>query len=90
MVYKHSPFCRLSSWARREVQRLATEHPATQVFVGDVIQNRRVSDAVGERFGIRHESPQAFVVRDGKASWTASHGRIRAAALKQQIVRTPE
>ncbi len=38
----------------------------------------RSSDAVTERTGVRHESPQVIVLRDGKAVWSASQFRIKA------------
>ena len=43
--------------------------------------NRRISDEVSARFGIRHESPQAILLKDGQPVWTGSHFRITAHQL---------
>jgi thioredoxin 1 len=40
--------------------------------------DRPVSDAIAERTGIRHESPQAFVLKGGKSIYHASHYDITA------------
>jgi bacillithiol system protein YtxJ len=34
---------------------------------------------------VRHESPQAILLRDGKPVWKASHFRITAGALAQAL-----
>ncbi len=85
VLYKHSPLCGVSSWARREVMRFASEHPDTEVFQIDVVRSRDVSDAVEELFGVRHQSPQAFLVRRGTPAWTASHWSITADALEREL-----
>ena len=46
------------------------------------IQNaREVSNAVAEKTGVRHESPQALLLRDGEVVWNASHGAITVESL---------
>ena len=72
---------------RREVRRFARERPDTAVFHIDVIRSRGVSDWISQQFGIRHESPQALVIRDGREVWATSHGGITAEALQQQVGR---
>jgi len=44
-----------------------------------------LSESMEERFGIRHESPQAIVVSNGKPVWHASHLRVTAKALEDAI-----
>ena len=85
VLYKHSPICAISSWTRREVQRFANEHPNAEVYQIDVVASRDVSDEIEERTGIRHQSPQALVIRHGKPAWSGSHGVITADALSQQV-----
>ena len=43
--------------------------------------HRDVSNAVATRLGVRHETPQALLVRDGQVIWTASHFRVTAQAV---------
>jgi bacillithiol system protein YtxJ len=50
-----------------------------------VIEDREVSDAMEERFGIRHESPQAIIVSRGQPVWHANHFQVTAKALEAAI-----
>jgi bacillithiol system protein YtxJ len=46
------------------------------------VQNHRpVSDTVSQRLGVRHETPQAILIKGGAAVWNASHFRITAAEI---------
>lgn len=47
-----------------------------------VIEERPVSLAFAERVGAKHASPQAVLVKDGKAIWHDSHWNITVDALK--------
>jgi len=85
VIYKHSPICHRSVTSRVEVDRFSTEHPEIPVFQIDVIAQRSVSNLVAERFGIRHESPQAFVVRDGSPTWYGSHQNVTAQHLETNL-----
>ena len=85
VLYKHSPICAVSTWTLREIKRFAREHPDTAVYHIDVIRNRDLSNWIAQHFGIRHESPQALVVRDGRDAWATSHSGITAAAISQHV-----
>ena len=85
VLYKHSPLCGVSSWARRQVLRFANEHPDTDVFQIDVVRSPDLSDAVEELLGVQHQSPQAFLVRRGAQAWTGSHGSITADTLDREL-----
>jgi thioredoxin 1 len=43
--------------------------------------HREVSNAVAARLGVRHETPQALIVRGGRVVWSASHFRVTAKAV---------
>ncbi len=88
VLYKYSPICSVSAWIGREVDRFASDHPDTPVYAIDVIRQRDLSNWIAEKFGVRHESPQAFVVRNGRPTWNASHSSITADALRQQVLQT--
>ncbi|HXV65419.1 MAG TPA: bacillithiol system redox-active protein YtxJ [Vicinamibacteria bacterium] len=85
IVYKHSPLCGLSERARHEAERFLSNHPGQEIHEVDVIEDRQVSDYIETRTGIRHESPQIIVLRDGKAVWCASHSRVTAEAIASNI-----
>jgi bacillithiol system protein YtxJ len=55
------------------------------VHIIDVASHSALGRVVQSRTGIRHESPQAIVLRDGQPTWHASHGRIRLASLQEAL-----
>lgn len=73
ILFKHDPYCPISARAYREMARVEGD-----VAIVDVAHDDAVKHAVTERTGVRHESPQVIVVRDGKAAWSASLYRINA------------
>jgi bacillithiol system protein YtxJ len=66
----------------------ATANASTQdprYAVVTVQTHRDVSNAVAVRLGVRHETPQAIIVRRGKAVWSASHFRVNAASIQKAL-----
>ena len=80
LLFNHDPGCAGSWRACEELEGLAGA-----VALVDVRHAHEVKRAIEARLGVRHESPQAIVVRDGRAAWSASHGAIRAAALARAL-----
>lgn len=84
LIFKHSIYCGLSGMAMDELQaHLARPEPGVDYWLVTVQSGRAASDAVESRLGIRHESPQAILVRDGQAVWSASHRRVTARSLDE-------
>ncbi len=80
LLFKHSTTCPISAAAYREVQQLATE-----IALVVVQRAREVSREVETRTGVRHESPQALILKHGEAVWSASHWHITAEAVEQAM-----
>ena len=91
LLYKYSPICPLSDHASAHVGRFMKEHPGLPVFDVDVIRSRDTSRALERILEVRHESPQAILLRGGKAVWAASHTGVNVQALEQALrtARTP-
>jgi bacillithiol system protein YtxJ len=88
LLFKHSRTCGISCEAFDELQAHVAEHSGTAAASYKVItvqSHRRLSDSAAERFGIRHETPQAILLKDGRPVWNASHFRITADALTRAI-----
>jgi bacillithiol system protein YtxJ len=90
VLYKHSPTCGLSDIAMDEVTAFLQAHPDVPVHLVDVLSQRAVSNAVESALGIRHESPQAFVFREGVVRWHGSHRRVTRAALAEAVAAAGE
>lgn len=85
VLYKHSTACWISSMTWNHIRRFAKKSPEVNVGVVRVIEDRVISEAIAERFAIRHESPQAIVVSDGEPVWHASHLKITTSALLKAV-----
>jgi bacillithiol system protein YtxJ len=87
LLFKHSRTCGISCEALDELQAhvAGPSGPSASYKVITVQSHRRLSDSAAERFGIRHETPQAILLKDGVPVWNASHFRITADALTRAI-----
>jgi bacillithiol system protein YtxJ len=95
LLFKHSRSCGISAEALDELiehlnSRLeAAAHEASahhpRYAVVTVQTHREVSNAVAAKLGVRHETPQAIIVRGGKAVWSASHFRVNAASIQKAL-----
>src|SRR4051812_8631706 len=85
LLFKHSRYCGVSCEALDELQaHIETRVPGAVSYKMITVQTHRpVSEAAAQRLGIRHETPQAILLRDGKAVWNASHFRITASKLEE-------
>lgn len=83
ILFKHSTACPVSHAAHREVAAYAAQPDPLPVYLVKVIERRPVSNTIAERLGVTHQSPQALLVRDGRAAWHASHGGVTAASLRR-------
>ncbi len=86
LLFKHSRTCGISCEAYDELHAHLAEHPTGASYKLITVQSHRmVADEVTARLGIRHESPQAIVIRNGDVVWHGSHFKITAAQLKRVL-----
>ena len=83
LIFKHSRTCGTSAQAHEEVSALLAGALEAPVYLVDVHSSRQVSNAVAQRFGIRHESPQVLLLAGGRVHWNASHYHVN----EQEILR---
>ncbi len=82
LLFKHSRYCGVSCEALDELRAHIERHDGPTVYRLITVQTHRtLADEAARQLGVRHESPQALLLRDGKVVWTASHFRITASAL---------
>jgi bacillithiol system protein YtxJ len=85
VIFKHSPLCGTSAQAYDELQLLIEDGHEAELYLVDVLRHRAASQAVSARFGIRHESPQVLVLREGQVGWHGSHYRVTADAIREAL-----
>ena len=86
LLFKHSMSCGVSAEADEQVRQFL-EATGAGVLCGLVVVQRArpVSSAIVERLGVRHESPQALLLRDGRVIWHASHWKVTESALHDAV-----
>ena len=85
VIYKHSPYCGLSTAARFEMSHFAQGNGGVPVYIVDVIHQRGLSLRIAEQFAIEHESPQVILLRRGRPVFDASHRGVSAHALEREL-----
>lgn len=83
LLFKHSTRCPISSHAHDEYATWLRDAGTARVRTARVlvVESRPISNAIAQRLGVRHESPQAILIENGKPIWHASHHSITAAEL---------
>jgi bacillithiol system protein YtxJ len=87
LLFKHSYSCGTSAEALDELIAHLDEQRRhdTGYAVVTVQTHREISNAVSARLGVRHETPQALLIRNRRVVWSASHFRVTADAVARAI-----
>jgi bacillithiol system protein YtxJ len=86
LLFKHSASCGTSFEALDElIDHLNDDRLPARYAIVTVQTHRELSNAVAKRLGVRHETPQALLIRDGRVVWSASHFRVTGGALEAAI-----
>jgi len=88
LIFKHSSACSVSARADQELTTLAeaTDLPIYQVVVQ---QARPVSNEIEDALGVRHETPQAILVRDRQPVFHTSHFDVTADTIQDELSTAP-
>ncbi|KIL43881.1 hypothetical protein KP78_37050 [Jeotgalibacillus soli] len=81
---KHSLTCPISAAAYQEFEGFVNNGNAKGYYLA-VQDSRELSSHIAETFNVRHESPQAFFIQNGKPVWHASHSKISEESLQSQL-----
>ncbi|ULO07029.1 bacillithiol system redox-active protein YtxJ [Paenibacillus sp. 19GGS1-52] len=84
LLFKHSTTCPISAKANQEFEAFLKDTDTTAAIVL-VIEDRPVSTQIAEDFGIKHESPQIFLLEDAEVRWNASHWKITQDAIRAAV-----
>jgi bacillithiol system protein YtxJ len=86
LLFKHSYICGTSMEALDELVAHLNDGPTEATYAMVTVQtHRHVSNAVSARLGVRHQTPQALLVRNGLVVWSASHFGVTALAVQDAI-----
>lgn len=86
LLFKHSYTCGVSAEALDELVAHINDRPEDVQYAMVTVQTHRdVSNAVAKKLGVRHETPQALLIRNRRVVWSASHFRVTASAMVDAI-----
>ena len=86
LIFKHSTQCPISAQVYEEFVDFAEGARNLTCGAVLVIENRSLSNAIANRFGVPHQSPQALLIKDGRVVWHASHWSITSDSLRDALV----
>ncbi len=81
VLFKHSLTCPISAGVYKEVSAVDGD-----IHLIVMQYSRDISNAVAEKTGVRHESPQAIVLKNEKAVYHASHYDVTAVKVEKAAV----
>lgn len=86
LIFKHSTTCGISRMALRGFEK-AYDYDKKEIepYFLDLKQYRELSQAIAQKFNVRHESPQILLIKNGTAVYHTSHGAIDASLLKEKL-----
>ena len=87
MIFKHSTRCPISASALQRIHSFlaSSREEAVPFYQVNVIESRALSNAIAQAVAVEHKSPQAILVKAGRAVWSTSHHAITQASLKEAV-----
>lgn len=86
LIYKHSNSCSICWFTKSEIEAASESILAlADLHFVNVVKFRTISNLISAKSGIIHHSPQVLIIQNGEVVWNASHGRIRANAILEQL-----
>ena len=86
VIFKHSTRCGISRMVMNQfVDAYDLDENNLDLYYLDLLNYRDVSNEVGYKFQVMHESPQILVIRNGGVVTHASHGAINEVDLSRFV-----
>ena len=86
VIFKHSTRCGISRMVINQFEKsYDIDTNNMKIYYLDLLNYRNISDEVGYKFQVMHQSPQLIVVKKGVAVAHSSHHNIQAGELMNFI-----
>jgi len=86
VIFKHSTRCSISSVSMNKfVKNYNIPQEDADLYYLDLLNYRSVSDEVGIKFQVIHQSPQVLVIKNGETVYDASHYSIQTDKILELI-----
>ena len=84
VIFKHSTTCPVSAGAYEEMAALKDD-----VALVEVQTARDLSQEIASSTGVKHETPQVIILRNGKPVWHSSHWEITKETVEKALRENP-
>lgn len=85
LIFKHSTRCGISRMTLNQFVAQYSLDLNADLYYLDLLNFRDVSNEVGYKFQVMHQSPQLLIIKNGVAVAHASHGAINDINLEKYI-----
>ena len=85
VIFKHSTRCGISSMVMNQFKSAFDLEANLDLYYLDLLSYRKVSDEVGYKFQVMHQSPQLLIIKNGTTVAHASHGAINELELEKFV-----
>jgi bacillithiol system protein YtxJ len=85
LIFKHSTRCGVSRMVMNQFESAYNSDLNADLYYLDLLSYRDVSNEVGYKFQVMHQSPQLLVIRNGVVVAHDSHGSINEMDLERLV-----
>ena len=86
LFFKHSTRCGISASAQHQlIDNWDLNEDMITTYHLDLLSFRNVSNYIAEKLDVLHQSPQAILVKNGKAVYSVTHHAISVKKIKNQL-----
>ena len=85
VILKHSSTCGISRVVLKMFKDSYDINWDCDFYFLTIQSHRDISNSIAEQFGIRHESPQLLVIKNGEVTFHTSHGGIADTNLGDKL-----
>jgi bacillithiol system protein YtxJ len=87
IIFKHSTRCSISVMVKDRLERNWSKDLENQeIYYLDLLNYRDVSNAIADKTGVEHQSPQVVIIENGICIFSANHNFISADAIKHELM----
>ena len=83
LIFKHSTRCSISRMVMNQFVTMYDLDLNADLYYLDLLNYRDVSNEIGYKFHVMHQSPQLIIIKNGVAVAHASHGAINDLELNK-------
>ncbi len=86
IIFKHSTTCGISANAHHKLETDFSElEGKVDFYYLDLLANRPVSNAVADKTGVLHQSPQIILLKNGEVAYTVTHLAINPTKIAEHL-----